>query len=162
MAEFHDQQDIGRGRDQDYSREEYRFKSGIIESKKAAPNLIDLINQYDFSQSCKIVLSEIISVNFDSNAMLARNENTLMRQLKLKIALNLAVVQMDESDTANPGLLNVMQSIEDAFADIVSRSIGGKERDQIAKSESVQTSNYTGLSQPEQPRGFNLPKFGGR
>lgn len=150
--------DVGRQTSQDYYREEYKFKSGIIESKKAAPNLIDLINKCDLSQSCKIVLGEIISVHFDQNAVLARNESTIMRKLELKVSLNLAVTAMDSSDTANPGLLNIVQAIETAFSDFVSRSIGGKERDNILKQETVGTQHYTGLQGPQEPqRGINLP-----
>jgi hypothetical protein len=145
--------------DYDFSKEEYRLKAKII-SSEYAQKCVDLVNSYDFSQSCKIVLAEIISVNFDPNAVLARNANVMIRLIDLKISLNLAVTAMDVSDTANPGLLNVLQSIETAFGDFVSRSIGGKERDAITKSETVGTTHYTGLSpqqEPQQNRGIKLP-----
>ena len=157
MAEFSQEQEQGRRMDQDFSKEDFRFRAKII-SSEYAQKCIDLVNQYDFSQSCKIVLWEIISVNFDPNAMLARNENVTVRVLKLKIQLNIAVTAMDESDTANPGLLNVIQAIEDAFGDFVSRSLRGKERDAITKIETIGTQHYTGLSSPQEPkRGFELP-----
>jgi hypothetical protein len=159
MAEFDQNVDPGRRMDQDFSKEEYRFRGKII-SSEYAQKCIALVNQYDFSQSCKIVLGEIISVNFDPNAMLARNDNVTIRMLRLKIALNIAVTAMDDSDTQNPGLLNVIQAIEDAFGDLVSRSIKGKERDQIGKSETVATQHYSGLGGPQQAepnRGFKLP-----
>jgi hypothetical protein len=159
VADFQEQVDPGRRMDHDFSKEDFRFRAKII-SSEYAQKCVDLVNAYDFSQSCKIVLAEIISVNFDPNVVLARNENITMRVIKLKIALNIAVTAMDESDTANPGLLNVLQAIEDAFGDFVSRSLKGKERDQIGKSESVSTQNYSGLAGPqpmEQNRGFKLP-----
>ena len=158
MAEFQDQVDPGRRIDQDFSKEDYRFRAKII-SSEYAKKCIDLINQFDFSQSCKITLGEIVNVNFDPNAMLARNENITIRKLQLKIALNLAVVAMDGSDTANPGLLNVQQAIEDAFGDLVSRSFMGKERDAIGRSETISQQHYTGLAgQTQEPkRGFELP-----
>jgi hypothetical protein len=158
MADFSQEVDAGRRMDYDFSREEYRLKAKII-SSEYAQKCVSLVNQYDFSQSCKIVLGEIISVNFDPNAMLARNANVTIRMIDLKISLNLAVTAMDVSDTSNPGLLNVIQAIEVAFGDLVSRSIGGKERDAITKSESVGTTHYTGLAGPqgEPKRGFELP-----
>ena len=157
MAEFQQDQDPGRRMDQDFAKEDYRFRAKII-SSEYAQKCVDLINQYDFSQSCKIVLAELVSVHFDSNAMLARNDNVSMRNIKLKIALNIAVTAMDETDTANPGLLNVVQALEDAFSDLVSRSIGGKERDAITKIETVGTQHYTGLSGPQEPkRGLEIP-----
>lgn len=157
MADFDDRIDPGRRIDQDFSREDMRLRAKII-SSEYAQKCITLIEQYDLSQSCKIVLGELISVNFDPNVVLARNENIAIRILKFKIALNIAITAMDESDTANPGLLNVLQAMEDAFGDFVSRSVGGKERDAILKQESVGTTHYTGLGgQPEQKRGLEIP-----
>ena len=151
----------GRRMDKDFASEEYRFKGKII-SSAVGQKLIDLINTYDFSKACKIVLAEIIEANYDPNAMLAINEDISARMLKLQIALNIAVTAMDESDTANPGLLNVIQTIEDAFSDIVSRSVGGKERERINKMETETRTHYTGLNpQPEQ-RGIQIPGLGRR
>ena len=95
--------------------------------------------------------------------MLAINSNVSMRKIQLQIALNIAVTAMDESDTANPGLLNVIQSICDAFGDFVSRSINGEERKAITKIETHSSQSYSGLNppQPEQ-RGIQLPRLGNR
>jgi hypothetical protein len=163
MADFQENIDSGKRMDYDYSKEDYRFRARII-SSEYAQRCIELVNQYDFSQSCKITLGEIISVNFDSNAVLARNLNLTIRMIDLKISLNLAVTAMDISDTANPGLLNVIQAIEVAFSDFSSRSLGGKERDQIGKTETVNQQNYTGLAGPQQEpsRGFKLPWGGNK
>jgi hypothetical protein len=148
----------GRRMDKDFGSEEYRFKGKII-SSAVGPKLIDLINSYDFSKSCKVVLAEIIEANLDPNVMLAINDDVESRVLKLQIALNVAVSAMDESDTANPGLLNVMQTIEDAFGDVVSRSFGGGERKMINKMETVNTTHYTGLNQQPERRGIQLPNL---
>jgi len=157
MTEFQEQQDAGRRVDLDYSREEYKLKARII-SSEYAQKCIDLINQFDFSQSCKITLAEIVNVSFDPNAVLSRQDNLTVRKLQLKIALNLAVCAFDASDIANPGLLNVQQAIEDAFGDFISRSFMGKERDAIGRSESISHQNYTGLAGPQEPkRGFEVP-----
>jgi len=159
MADFQEQQDAGRRMDLDYSREEYKLKARII-SSEYAQKCIDLINQYDLSQSCKILLSEIISVHFDPNAMLAINQNTNVRKLELKVALNLSVTGYDASDTANPGLLNVQNAIELAFGDFVSRSFMGKERGAIGRTETISHQNYSGLggtTTQEPKRGFELP-----
>jgi hypothetical protein len=78
LADFSDQVDAGRRMDYDFSKEEYRLKAKII-SSEYAQKCVDLVNSYDFSQSCKIVLAEIISVNFDPNAVLARNANVMIR-----------------------------------------------------------------------------------
>lgn len=160
MAEFNEQMDPGRRMDQDFTREDYRLRAKII-SSEYAQKCIDLIEQYDFSQSCKIILQELVSVNFDPNVVLARNSNVKLRELRFKIALNIAITAMDDSDTANPGLLNVFQAMSDAFCDFVSRSIDGKERDAITKIESSGTQHYTGLQggQPEQKRGLEIPSF---
>lgn len=150
--------DPGRRIDQDFAREEWRFKAKMISSEFLG-KIMELVNMYDFTQACKLQLHEICTVAFDPNAMLARNMETNSRKLQLKIALNLAKVAYAESDIQNPGLLNVEQAIIDAFSDFVSPSIGGKERDRITKQESVTHQSYTGLpnSEPVQKRGFKLP-----
>jgi hypothetical protein len=160
---FEDEHGGMRRIDQDFSKEDYRFKAKII-SSEYKEQITSLINQYDFSQSCKIQLMNIVNVAFDPNAMLARNESVLPRKLSLQIAMNLAVVAMDESDVQNAGLINAMNAIEDAFGDFVSRSIGGKERDNITKQEISSNSHqsYSGLPQDQQQerRGFRLPGRG--
>ena len=157
MAEFNQEMDAGRRMDLDFNKEDYRFRAKIITSEYAT-KCIDLINQLDVSQACKITLAEIVSVSFDPNAMLAINENIVVRKLQLQIALNLAVCAYDASDTQNPGLLNVQQAICDAFGDLVSRSYLGKERAAIGRSESISHQNYTGLAGPQEPkRGFEVP-----
>ena len=158
---FEDEQSGGRRIDQDFSKEDYRFRAKII-SSEYKDQIIPLINQYDFSQSCKIQLTNLINVAFDPNAMLARNEAVEPRKIQLEIAMNLAHVAMDESDVQNPGLLNVLNAISDAFSDFVSRSIGGKERDNITKQEIHSTQSYHGLpsspeSQQGERRGLRLP-----
>jgi hypothetical protein len=158
MPGFDDEQDTGRRIDEDFSREEWRFKAKMISSEFLGKIAI-LINQYDFTQSCKIHLLDVCNVAFDPNAMLARNVEIESRKMKLELALNLATVAYSESDTSNPGLINVVQSIVDAFGDFVSPSIGGKERERITKQESVTHSSYSGLpnAPTEQKRGFKLP-----
>lgn len=160
MAGFDDEVESGRRIDQDFSKEDYRFRAKII-SSEFKEKITSLVNQYDFSQSCKIQLSNIVNVAFDPNAMLARNESLEPRKIELEIAMNLAVVAMDESDVQNPGLLNVMNAISNAFGDFVSRSIGGKERDNITKQEMNSHQSYSGLPsqgpEQEQRRGFRLP-----
>jgi hypothetical protein len=158
MDGFEPDLDAGRRIDEDFSREEWRFKAKMI-SSEFREKIISLVNQYDFTQSCKIHLLDICNVAFDPNAMLARNVDIGTRIKKLEISLNLAKVAYSESDIHNPGLLNVEQAIVDAFGDFVSPSIGGKERDRITKQESVQHQSYTGLpNSGEQPkRGFKLP-----
>lgn len=160
MPGFDNEQSSGRRIDQDFTKEEYRFKAKII-SSEYKDYFTTLVNQYDFSQSCKIQLINIVNANFDPNAMLARNEFVEPRIIKFKIALNLAHVAMDLSDTQNPGLINIINELEDAFGDFVSRSIGGKEIDHITKTEMVSHQSYAGLpsNAPEQPekRGFRLP-----
>ena len=153
----------GQRLDQDFSREEFRFKAKNI-SSEFAPKVINLINASDLSTSCRIHLIDIVNVSFDPNAMLARNDSIIARKLTLEIALNLAVAAMDESDVQNPALLNINQAIVDAFGDFVSPSIGGKERDRVGKSEFVNTThqNYTGLNQPQpERRGLNPFNRGG-
>jgi hypothetical protein len=68
----------------------------------------------------------------------------------------MAIVAMDESDTQNPGLLTITNTIIDAFKDFVSPSLGGKLRDRITIEESRHRAEYEGLpsNQMEQPRGF--------
>jgi len=158
MPGFEDEVDSGRRIDEDFSREEWRFKAKMISSEFLG-KIISLVNQYDFTQSCKIHLMDICSVAFDPNAMLARNMEIDTRKNKLEVSLNLAKVAYAESDIQNPGLLNVEQAIIDAFADFVSPSIGGKERERITKQESVTHSSYAGLPNSEvaQKRGFKLP-----
>ena len=157
MADPSQEIDAGRRMDMDFSREEYRLKAQIISSGYAA-KCINLINQYDFSTPCKIVLGDIVNVSFDPNAVLSRTESLVVRNLKLQIALNLAISAMDASDIANPGLLNVINEIEMAFGDFISRSFMGKERDAIGRSETISHQNYTGLAGPQEPkRGFELP-----
>lgn len=161
MADMHQDMDPGRRIDRDFAGEDIRFRAKIISSEYAG-KCIELINKFNFSHSCKITLIDLVAANFDPNAMLARNDVPAMRVLRFRIALIIAVTAMSYSDTANPGLLNVLQSFEDAFSDFVSRSIGGKERDAITKIESHTSSHYSGLNpQPEQ-RGIQLPNIGGR
>jgi hypothetical protein len=160
---FEEQVDSGRRIDRDFSEESYKFKGKII-SSEFKEKIVDLINQYDFSQSCKISLTNIVNVSFDPNAMLARNDSVIPRMLQLEIELNIAKVAYDESDTQNPGLLNIEQTIIDAFSDFVSRSTGGKERDNITKQETTSHQSYSGIPSQqgennEQPRrGFRVFK----
>lgn len=153
--------DSGRRMDTDFSKEDFRFRAKII-SSEYKEQITLLIDKFDFSQSCKIELKNIVNVAFDPNAMLARNENINLRKIQLEISLNLAKVAMDESDIQNPGLLNVENAVLDAFSDFVSRSIGGKERDNITKQESYSHQSYSGLpaaggEQGGERRGFRLP-----
>lgn len=159
MVEFDEEVEVGRAMDQDFSKEDFRFRAKII-SSKYKEEIIALINKYDFSQSCKIQLSNIVNVAFDPNAMLARNDSIEPRKIQLEIAMNLSIVAMDESDVQNPGLLNVMNAISDAFGDFVSRSVGGKEIDNIRKTEVHTHQSYSGIPQGErgeERRGFELP-----
>ena len=157
MADPSQEIDAGRRMDMDFSREEYRLKAQIISSGYAA-KCINLINQYDFSTPCKIVLGDIVNVSFDPNAVLSRQDNLTIRKLDLKVALNLAVSAMDASDIANPGLLNVQNEIEMAFGDFISRAYLGEERKRIGQSETISHQNYTGLAGPQEPkRGFEVP-----
>lgn len=160
MPEDYQQQNVDptRRMDQDFSREEWRFKSKIISSESAPENIITIINS-PFSQAYKQALSQIIKVSFDPNVVLARNENVNIRILKLRIELNLSVATQSVSlDSTNTADLITHSAIEDGFADFVSRSAGGKERDAITKSETVGTQHYTGLNQPqEQKRGLEIP-----
>jgi len=145
--------------DSDFSKEETRFKAKLVSSDYAM-KCINLINQYDFSTPCKIVLADIVNVSFDPNAVLSRQDNLNKRKLELQVAINLAVCSMDASDIANPGLLNVLNEIGMAFGDFISRSFMGKERDQIGRSESISHQNYSGLqgsTSQEPKRGFELP-----
>jgi hypothetical protein len=157
---FDDEHDSGRRIDQDFSKEDYRFKAKII-SSEYKDRITALIGQYDFSQSCKIQLMNIVNVAFDPNAMLARNESVGPRKIALEIAMNLSIVAMDESDVQNAGLLNIQNAIIDAFGDFVSRSVGGKERDNITKQEISSNSHqsYSGLPSDQGPerRGFRIP-----
>jgi hypothetical protein len=155
MPGFDDEVESGRRIDQDFSREEWRFKAKMV-SSEYKERITSLINQYDFTQSCKIQLSNIIHVAFDPNVMLARNPETESRKMRLEIELNIAKVAYAETDVQNPGLINVEQAIIDAFGDFVSPSIGGKERDRITKQESVTHSSYSGL-----PNSETAPKRGG-
>jgi hypothetical protein len=158
MVGFEDEVEPGRRMDQDFNREDFRLKAKIISSEYKA-SIIQLITQYDFTQACKIQLTDIVNVSFDPNVMLARNPEIESRKARLLIELNLAVAAYSESDIQNPGLLNVEQRIYDAFCDFVSPSIGGKERERITKQESVSHQSYAGLPGQEtaQKRGFRLP-----
>lgn len=159
---FDDQQDSGRRIDQDFSKEDYRFKAKII-SSEYKDQIVPLINNYDFSQQCKINLINIINVSFDPNAMLARNDSVRSRVLKLEIDLNLAIEGEDQSDEQNPGLLSLRNTIITAFEDFVSRSVGGKERDNITKQEITSHQSYSGLPGPGgemqqgERRGLRIP-----
>jgi hypothetical protein len=130
--------------DQDFRNESVRLKAKII-SSQYKEYLEPLIENYDFSQQCKITMKNIINVCFDPNAMLARNESIEMRVLLLEVELNLAVVAMDESDTQNPGLLTITGAITDAFKDFISPSLGGRVRDRITIEESEHHAAYSGL-----------------
>ncbi len=159
---FDDELDPGRRIDKDFGREDFKLKAKII-SSEYKEQLIPLINQYDFSQSAKIQLKNLVEVLFDPNAMLARNDIIETRVIMAEIALNIAVVAMDESDIQNPGMLNIQTAIIDAFRDFVSPSIGGKERDRITKQETVSHQSYSGLpsndglgGQQGERRGFRL------
>lgn len=151
--------DQSRRMDQDFSKEEWRFKAKSI-SSEFAPKIIDLINSADLSKSCKINLVDVVNVSFDPNAMLAINESTSVRILLLKIQLNLAVASFSESDTANPTLMNIIEAIETGFADFISPSIDGYVRKQVGKSAYEQTTHYTGIPQQYdqgERRGFDIP-----
>lgn len=151
--------DDSRRMDQDFSKEEWRFKAKNI-SSEFAPKIINLIESADLSRSCKINLIDIVNVSFDPNAMLARNDSIEVRVLLLKIQLNLAVASFDSSDTQNPTLMNIMEAIETGFADFVSPSLGGEVRKSVGKQSYESTTHYSGIpnqnQQPEQ-RGFSLP-----
>lgn len=155
---YADAMDSGRRMDQDFSKEEWRFKAKSI-SSEFAPKIISLIESADLSRSCKINLIDIVNVSFDPNVMLARNESIRERELKLKIQLNLAVASFDESDTQNPTLLGIIEAIETGFSDFVSPSLGGALRQQVGKSITESGVHYTGLNQPQQEgrRGFSVP-----
>lgn len=154
---YGDVMDNGRRMDQDFSKEEWRFKAKAI-SSEFAPKIIDLINTADLSRSCKINLIDVVNVSFDPNAMLATNASTDTRILLLKIQLNLAVASFDSSDTQNPTLMNIIEAIETGFADFVSPSIGGRERERVGKSSYESTTHYTPINQPQQEsRGFTTP-----
>lgn len=160
MVDYQQDVETSRRMDIDFQKEDYRFRARII-SSEYAQRCMDLINALDVSQSCKITLAEIVSVNFDSNAVLSRTDNLNIRKLQLQVALNVAHTAYDASDTQNPGLLNVQQAITDAFGDFISRSFMGKERDQIGRSETISHQSYSGLpaqpGQQEPQRGFSLP-----
>lgn len=158
MPGFEEDVEPGRRIDQDFNREDFRLKAKIISSEYKA-SIIQLISQYDFTQSCKIQLTNIVNVSFDPNVMLARNPEIESRKNRLLIEMNLAIAAYAESDVQNPGLLNVEQTIYDAFCDFVSPSIGGKERERITKQESITHQSYSGLPGAEtaQKRGFKLP-----
>jgi hypothetical protein len=128
----------------DFRNEGVRLKAMII-SSQYKEYLEPLIENYDFSEQCKITLKNIINVCFDPNAMLARNESIEMRVMLLEVELNLAVVAMDESDTQNPGLLTITGAIVDAFKDFISPSLGGRVRDRITIEESEHHASYSGL-----------------
>jgi hypothetical protein len=151
--------DQGRRIDQDFNREEWRFKAKMI-SSEVKDRIVEYCVMYDLTQACKLALIAIVHVAFDPNAMLARNTSTYIRTLQLRITLNLAKVGYAESDIQNAGLMHIEQLILDAFADFVSPSIGGKERDRITKQESITHQSYEGLPNSGQPlpkRGFKLP-----
>ena len=130
--------------DQDFRNETVRLKAKII-SSQYKEYLEKLIDNYDFSQQCKITLKNIVNVCFDPNAMLARNESVERRVMDLEVELNLAVVAYDESDTQNPGLLTITGGILDAFRDFISPSLGGHVRDRITVESSEHHASYTGL-----------------
>lgn len=151
-----DNQPVSEARmDQDFRNESVRLKAKTI-SSQYKDYLESLVKNYDFSEQCKITLKNIINASFDTNAMLARNDSVEMRVGGLEIELNMAIVAMDESDTQNPGLLTITNTIIDAFKDFVSPSLGGKLRDRITIEESRHKAEYEGLpsNQMEQPRGF--------
>ena len=155
---FDNQPDSSVRMDQDFRNESVRLKAKII-SSQYKEYLEPLIENYDFSQQCKITMKNIINVCFDPNAMLARNESIDMRVMLLEVELNLAVVAMDESDTQNPGLLTITGAIIDAFKDFISPSLGGRVRDRITIEESEHHAAYSGLPpspgmEPQGQRGF--------
>jgi hypothetical protein len=155
---FDNQPESGVRMDQDFRNESVRLKAKII-SSQYKEYLEPLVENYDFSQQCKITMKNIINACFDPNAMLARNESIEMRVMMLEVELNLAVVAMDESDTQNPGLLTITNTIIDAFKDFISPSLGGRVRDRITIEESEHHAAYTGLPanpgmEPQGQRGF--------
>lgn len=153
---FDNQPDSMVRMDQDFRNESVRLKAKII-SSQYKEYLEPLIENYDFSQQCKITLKNIINVCFDPNAMLARNESIELRQLMLEVELNLARTAMEETDTQNPGLLTITEAIMNAFKDFISPSLGGRVRDRITIDESEHHASYSGLPanpNQEQPRGF--------
>lgn len=158
MPGFEEEVESGRRIDQDFIREDYRLRAKII-SSGYKDLIVPRINQYDFTMACKLALGNIVDVSFDPNVMLARNPEISSRITRLEIEQNLAVASYAESDVTNSGLLNIDQTITDAFCDFVSPSIGGKERDRITKQESVTHQSYSGLPGQEtaQKRGFRLP-----
>lgn len=141
---FDNQPDSSVRMDQDFRNESVRLKAKII-SSQYKDYLEPLIENYDFSQQCKITLKNLINVCFDPNAMLARNDSIEMRVMQLEIELNLAVVAMDESDIQNPGYLTITGAIIDAFKDFISPSLGGRVRDRITIDESEHHASYSGL-----------------
>lgn len=153
---FDNQPDSGVRMDQDFRNESVRLKAKII-SSQYKEYLEPLVESYNFSQQCKITLKNIINVCFDPNAMLARNDSIEMRTMMLEIELNMAVIAMELSDTQNPGLLTITNTIVDAFKDFISPSLGGRVRDRITIDESEHHASYSGLpANPgmEPQRGF--------
>lgn len=146
---FQTQPDSPQRMDEAFRNENVRLKAKII-SSEYKEYLTPLIKSYDFSEQCKITLVNIVNVCFDPNAMLARNDSIEQRVMNLEIELNLAVVAMNESDTQNPGLLNISTTIVDAFKDFISPSLGGRVRDRITIEESQHHASYSGLPTPQQ------------
>lgn len=161
---FDNQPDSGVRMDQDFRNENVRLKAKSI-SSQYKEYLVQLIENYDFSQQCKITLVNIVNASFDPNAMLARNDSIENRVMLLEIELNLAVVAMDESDTQNPGLLTITSTIVDAFKDFISPSLGGRVRDRLNIEESEHLAKYSGLpANPgtQEPRGGIFNRGPGR
>jgi hypothetical protein len=156
-SSFDQQPESGERFGSNFRNESVRLKAQTI-SSQYKEYLEPLVDNYDFSQQCKITLKNIINVCFDPNAMLARNESIEMRVMMLEIELNLSVVAIDESETQNPGLLTLSGAIIDAFKDFVSPSLGGGVRNKINVTESDDRISYSGLpanpGMPEERRGL--------
>lgn len=157
--------DLPRPSDKEFLAAEYQFKSKLINSQFAQA-IFDNILDSDFTMQCKLGFFKILTQAFDSNAVLANNQNIEVRKIGLEIVLNEMIHECRESDVQNPAFMTTQENIIQAFGDFVSRSVGGEERARIGKSEQKVT--YEGLQgggQPQQQpiqqpsRGLHFPNF---
>jgi hypothetical protein len=127
--------------------------------------LLDIIDKESFSLQTKLALSNIIYSGFDKNVVLAKNKDIDIRKLEFEIALNLARLSYKKTDTLNPALSNIENTIKNHFNDFVSRSSEGWERGLQNKSE-ISTEqkinqNVTQNKSSEKKKGFNFNFLGG-
>lgn len=150
----------GEQLDETFRSDSARLEARAI-SSQYSKYLTELIDDYDFTEQCKITLKNIVAASFDTNAMLARNESIEERICMLELELNLGIIAMDESDVQNPGFLNINNTIVDAFKDFVSPSLDGWVRKRLGIDKIEHRQMYEGLpsQQPEAvPRGGILPR----